>query len=107
MRSRPRYRQITAADIKAAIPAHDFYLRELGLSRYGSKSNSWAVAGICPFHPDRKAGSFKINLETGGFQCWSCGASGGDIITFTEKRYDFDYRQAAARLIDEWGLNIC
>ncbi|NLN92712.1 MAG: hypothetical protein GX130_05290 [Candidatus Hydrogenedens sp.] len=38
--------------------------------------------GLCPFHNDTHPGSFAINMESGAFYCFSCGASGGDIIDF-------------------------
>ena len=71
--------------IKDFISPHDFYLREQNLDRFGFISNQWAIAGLCPFYEDTKARSFKINLKTGAFKCWSCGAAGGNIISFCKK----------------------
>ena len=62
-----------AAQIKAAISPYDFYLKEQDLDRFRSKLNLWAVAGLCPFHDDRTAGSFSVHLDAGAFKCFSCG----------------------------------
>ncbi len=97
---RPR---LDAASIKSAIDPADFYLRELNLCRFGYRSGQWAVAGHCPFHDDTKPGSFKINQETGAFKCWSCGASGNDIIAFLKIRDNMDFIEVLERLSNEWG----
>lgn len=93
-----------AAALKEAIQPHDFYLREQNLSRFAHKSVGWALAGICPFHDDRKEGSFKVNLKTGAFKCWSCGAHGGDIIAFLQKRDGLSFIEALGNLTQEWRV---
>lgn len=95
---------LDAQSMKAAINPHEFYLRELNLSQFSHKSGAWAIAGICPFHDDTKAGSFKVNLETGAFKCWACGASGGDIIAFLQKRRDLSFVEALRILSQEWEV---
>jgi len=95
------------AAIKEAINPHDFYLRELGLDRYGYRSASWAVAGLCPFHDDAKQGSFKINQDTGSFKCFSCGAKGGDIVAFLQQRDDLDFIEALKKISLEWEVRSC
>lgn len=102
MRNFQSYLNVTK--IKDHINPYDFYLREQNLCRYGYRSNSWVVAGLCPFHEDNRAGSFKINVETGAFKCWSCGASGGDIITFLQKRDDLDFLETLRKLSNEWEV---
>jgi DNA primase len=97
-------RYLDAAALKEAIHPHDFYLREQNLSRFAHKSGGWSLAGICPFHDDTKAGSFKVNLETGAFKCWSCGASGGDIIAFLQKRDGLSFIEALRNLSQEWRI---
>lgn len=89
--------------IKDRIDSHDFYLREQNLTQYGYRSGKWAVAGLCPFHPDGKPGSFKVNLENGAFKCFSCGAHGGDIIAYLQQRDQLSFREAVQYLINEWG----
>ena len=101
---RPYYRRLDATPIKEKINPYEFYLREQNLCRYGYRSGQWAIAGLCPFHDDSRTGSFKINQETGAFKCWSCGASGGDIIAFVQKKYDLPFREALENLVNEWGV---
>lgn len=90
--------------IKNFISPYDFYLREQNLSVFGFKSGRWTVAGLCPFHDDTKPGSFKINLESGAFKCWSCSATGGDIIAFLQQRDSSSFIEALERLSREWGV---
>lgn len=96
-------RHLDVAAIKRAINPYDFYLRELSLYSYGHRSGSWLTAGLCPFHEDKKAGSFKINVDTGAFKCWSCNAKGGDIIKFLRQRDHLEFREALEMLSKQWG----
>ena len=95
-------RHLDAAKIKEWITPYDFYMREQDLHRYGHKSGQWAVAGLCPFHDDRTMGSFKVNHDSGAFICFSCGVKGGDIITYTQKKYELSFREALEKLQNEW-----
>jgi DNA primase len=52
---------------------------------------------LCPFHPDTNP-SFAINLEGGGFFCFSCGEKGGDVVDFVMKRYGMSFKAAALSL---------
>lgn len=92
------------ATIKDCISPHDFYLREQNLCRYGHRSSSWAIAGLCPFHNDTRPGSFKINVKTGAFKCWSCGTYGGDIIAFIQQRDGLSFSEILGKLAREWGV---
>ena len=38
--------------------------------------------GLCPFHVDKRPGSFYVNTNTGAFKCHSCGAKGGSLAAF-------------------------
>lgn len=96
--------RIDAYSVKNAINPHDFYLREQDLYRYNSRSGEWAIAGLCPFHKDSKAGSFKVNLTTGAFRCWSCQKSGGDIIAFVIEKYNLSFKEALEWLAKEGNL---
>ena len=90
--------------LKQQIDPGVFYTREQHItgSRYPSKALT--QAGLCPFHDDHTEGSFFINIKTGGFHCFSCGAKGGDIIDFTQKKYQLTFREALQKLSSEWGL---
>jgi len=100
-------KRLEVAIIKEAINPYEFYLKEQDLDRYEYRSGAWAVAGRCPFHADIKPGSFKINTETGSYKCWSCGESGGDIITFLQQRDDLNFVDALEQLTREWEVSTC
>lgn len=96
--------KLEPSTIKRAISPYNFYLREQNLCRFGYRSGPWAIAGLCPFHEDKKQGSFKINMITGAFRCWSCGACGGDVISYLQKRDDLEFVDTLRKLCDEWGV---
>ncbi|MDT4330825.1 CHC2 zinc finger domain-containing protein [Methylomonas sp. MED-D] len=93
---------LNAEKIKNEISPTIFYqsvLRNIKLDRY-----DWNEAGLCPFHNDRKAGSFFVNVNSGAFNCFSCGAKGSDIIAFTKQHYDLSFVDALKKLQADWGL---
>ncbi len=96
--------RISADIVKSFIDPYDFYLKEQGISHFGYRSQQWAVAGLCPFHADNSPGSFKVNIETGAFKCWSCGTCGGDIISFVQMLHDLSFPEALEELAREWGI---
>ena len=89
--------------IKTHIPPADFYHAEL-LAMPLPRGSGWRDGGLCPFHADKHAGSFRVNLETGAFTCFSCGAKGGDIIAFIQQRDGMSFPEAVQKLTDEWGI---
>lgn len=101
---RPRY---DIAKIKESISPHDFYLREQNIAHFGHRSSGWAVAGTCPFHQDSRPGSFKVNLESGAFKCWSCGIGGGDIISYLQQRDDLTFIETLKQLSHTWSILSC
>ena len=72
-------------DVKAYIPPSDFYRAELPAIPV-PRGSGWREGGLCPFHADKHAGSFRVNLETGAFVCFACGTKGGDIVAFIQQR---------------------
>jgi DNA primase len=96
-------KRIDAYVLKSLILAEDFYERE-GQKVRSTGSNIWKEAGTCPFHNDRKAGSFRINSLNGAFKCFSCGAKGGDIIEYTKKKYEIPFIEAIQKLSCDWGV---
>ena len=66
-------------------------------------SDGWITTGLCPFHADRRPGSLSLNLETGSFRCWSCGAKGGDIIEFEKKLRNAPFAETIRALSIEFG----
>lgn len=87
--------------LKKLIDPIDFYTHE-GQEIASRGQGKWKLAGLCPFHEDRNAGSFYINIVNGAFHCFSCNASGGDIISFVQKKYEMSFREVLEKLIREW-----
>ena len=94
-------RKPNAEQIKNTLSPADFYRYHLNapLTKHGLNNG-----GLCPFHNDRKAGSFFVNLNSGAFTCYSCGTKGGDIIAFTMSLYGLTFTEALAQLTSDWGL---
>ena len=61
-------------------------------------SAGWVVTGLCPFHDNRWPGSLALHMEKGCFHCFSCGASGQDIVAFHAKLHQMNMRDALAQL---------
>ncbi len=99
MKTIPRLLQ----DVKGSIPPADFFRAEL-LSMPRPRGGGWRDGGLCPFHQDRHAGSFRVNLNTGGFICFSCDAKGGDIVSFVQLRDGLSFPEALKKVAREWGL---
>lgn len=73
------------------------YRHELGIESSVGPSE-WVIGGLCPFHSDRRVGSFRLNLHTGAFRCFACGARGGDVIAFVRLRHCLTFREAIQHL---------
>jgi DNA primase len=71
-----------------------YYVDQLEKFKPGTKGNASA---ICPFHDDKHP-SLTVNLHTGAYRCYSCGASGGDVLAFHRARYYMDFKAAAQDL---------
>ena len=89
--------------VKGYIRCDDFYRSELP-TMPPPRGGEWRDGGLCPFHSDKHAGSFRVNLDSGAFTCFSCGAKGGDIIAFIQQRDGLSFREALQKLTNEWGL---
>ena len=90
-------------DVKGSIPPADFYRAELQ-TMPPPRGGGWRDGGLCPFHADKTAGSFRVNLETGAFTCFSCGSKGADIIAFTQQRDGLSFPEALRKLSEDWGI---
>ena len=89
--------------IKAAISPADFYQYVLPDMPRTNKGG-WRDGGLCPFHADSQAGSFRVNLDYGAFCCFSCGAKGADIVAFTMQRDGLTFPEALKQLAEDWGV---
>lgn len=77
------------------LPAY-YYTAELKrLAGYGE----WRQA-VCCFHDDHNP-SLSVNICTGGFRCFACGAHGGDVLDFQRLRYRQSFPDAA-RALGAW-----
>lgn len=93
---------LNADYIKQALAPRDFYRHELPGAPL--KKHGWNDGGLCPFHSDNKPGSFRVNLATGAYKCFACGAAGADVIAFAMALYGLQFVEALAKLADDWGL---
>lgn len=77
----------------------DFYeLQGMALNGKGQ----WQKT-LCPFHADTSP-SLSVNIHSGGFYCFSCGAKGGDTVSFLMQRDGLDFIMAA-KTLDAWREN--
>lgn len=93
---------LNADYIKQALAPRDFYRHELPGAPL--KKHGWNDGGLCPFHSDNKPGSFRVNLVTGAYKCFACGAAGADVIAFAMALYGLQFVEALVKLADDWGL---
>lgn len=89
-------------DVKAAVSPGEFYNRELS-DMPAPKRAGWVDGGLCPFHADKRPGSFFVNTETGAFRCFSCDAKGGDVVAFLMLRDGLEFREALEQLGEDRG----
>lgn len=66
-------------NVKGYIPPAEFYRTELP-TMPPPRGGGWRDGGLCPFHADNRAGSFRVNLETGAFTCYLV-ARGGRTLS--------------------------
>ena len=57
-----------------------------------------------PKRPDRRPGSFKVNLETGRWADFATGDKGGNPISLAAYLFDLSQGEAAGRLADMLGV---
>jgi hypothetical protein len=57
-----------------------------------------------PRRPDRNAGSFRINLNTGRWADFAIGDGGGDVISLAAYLFGVSQIEAARRLADLLGV---
>lgn len=60
----------------------------------------YKTQALCPFHNDKRPGTFHVNIHSGKFKCFSCGAYGGDVLDFHKMRHGLDTKTALKQL---WG----
>ena len=60
---------------------------------------------LCPFHDDRRLGSFVVSPSHNCFVCYSCGAKGGPI-EFLMKHQNMTYPDALRWLAQKYGIFV-
>ncbi len=70
-----------------------FYKERIPSLRINGKPEA---VGLCCFHPD-KTPSLSVNIETGLYHCFSCGAR-GDVFTFHQETNSVDFHTALKEL---------
>jgi hypothetical protein len=60
----------------------------------------WAM-GNCCFHKSKSHRSFSVNVDTGAWHCFGCGAHGGDVVSFIMQRDRIDFPNAC-KLLGAW-----
>lgn len=93
-----------AAVLKASIPPAEFYRLENDRMPEPRRESGWVDGGLCPFHHDRHTGNFRVNLDTGAFVCFACGAKGPDVIAFLRMRDGLTFPDAVDALAGAWGV---
>ena len=88
-----------ADEIKSRCNIVDIVGRVVSLKKAGNY-----YKGLCPFH-NEKTPSFHVNEERQIYKCFGCG-EGGDVISFTEKYYNLDFRGACEMLAKEYGIDL-
>lgn len=86
-------------ELRTRLSIVDVVGRRVPLSRKGQ--NYW---GCCPFH-NEKTPSFSVNEEKGFYHCFGCGEH-GDIISFTMKTNNMDFRAAITELAAMAGVKM-
>ncbi len=97
-------RRLSIDAVKWSIDPSEFYRTELPGMSTPRSGPGWTCGGLCPFHNDRRTGNFRVNLDTGAFTCFSCGARGSDVIAFTRLRHGLSLQEATECLADTWGI---
>jgi DNA primase len=98
------HKQLDVSYLKEMIAPIDFYIAE-GQEVKIKGGSPWKLGGLCPFHDDHHVGSFYIHDISGGYSCFSCGATGGDIIDFTQMKYGLSFGEAIRKLARQWRVS--
>ena len=86
-------------ELRQRLSLVDVISRRVPLVKKGQ--NYW---GCCPFH-NEKTPSFSVNEEKGFYHCFGCGEH-GDIISFTMKSENIDFKEAIKELADMAGIKM-
>ncbi|MCL2434968.1 MAG: DNA primase [Lentimicrobiaceae bacterium] len=85
---------ITSADIVREVERAGVKLTRSGTT----------LKGCCPFH-DEKTASFTVNEKNQFFHCFGCG-TGGNVVTFTMKKYNRTFVEAIKQLASNYSITL-
>ena len=77
------------------LPDAASYFEALGLKLAGPGSAKGKTTA-CQFHGG--SDSMRINTQSGGWCCMSCGESGGDVLAYSMKLHGLEFVEAAKQL---------
>lgn len=77
----------------------DFIGRDIDLEKRGSN-----YVGLCPFHEDSSP-SYTVNREKKFSKCFACN-TGGNVITYYQKRNNVTFKEALRVLAKEIGVEL-
>lgn len=86
-------------EIKSRLDIVDLIGEHVSLKRAGRN-----FKGVCPFH-NEKTPSFMVSPDKQIFHCFGCGA-GGDVVGFTMRRDNLEFREALELLARRAGVEI-
>ena len=86
-------------ELRQRLSLVDVIGRKIPLTKKGQ--NYW---GCCPFH-NEKTPSFSVSEEKGFYHCFGCGEH-GDIISFTMKSENIDFKTAISELANMAGIKM-
>jgi hypothetical protein len=86
----------------AALSSADAVVRGL-LPDGRREGHEWVARN--PVRPDRSAGSFKVNLQTGKWGDFATGDRGGDLVSLAAYVAGLPQREAAIRLAESLGVH--
>jgi len=89
---RSKYKRFNRRSLPSPADYYPANVQKLGQAN----TSGWAL-GLCPFHDDNRP-SLSVNLETGAFKCFACGAKGGGIVDFHMKRYGLNFRDTVKEI---------
>ena len=73
-----------------------------GLEKVEIKGNQ--LSALCPFHDDSHA-SLSVDLKTGQYNCFACGAS-GNFVSFYAFKNGVDNKEAYKQILDKYGVDL-
>lgn len=85
---------------RSLLPSPIDYYREFFPSLNSNYKSEW-VSVLCCFHKDKNP-SLRLNLQSGAFRCFGCGAHGGDVLAFHAQRNNLPF-VAAVSFFGAWA----